>query len=99
MKAVILDEEAQKELHEAIEWHNDRQQRLGLESQNEVEEAVDRIPLDPGVGARYRNTAYRFYRVKRFPYILYYLDPPDAVWVAALAHERRKPGYWRKRTP
>jgi hypothetical protein len=53
MKAVILDEEAQKELNEAIEWYNDRQQRLGLELQNEVEEAVDRIRLDPGVGACY----------------------------------------------
>jgi toxin ParE1/3/4 len=99
MKAVILDEEAQKELNEAIDWYNDRQQRLGHELQNEVEEAVDRIRLDPGVGARYRSTAYRFYRVKRFPYILYYLDLADAIWVAAIAHERRRPGYWRKRVP
>jgi toxin ParE1/3/4 len=99
MKAVILDEEAQKELNEAIEWYNDRQQRLGLELQNEVEEAVDRIRLDPGVGACYRNTAYRFYRVNRFPYILYYLELADVIWVAAIAHERRRPGYWRKRTP
>ena len=99
MKAVVIDSEARDELVGAKEWYNDRQPGLGLELQNEVEAAVDRIRRDPQIGARYRNTAYRFYRVRRFPYILYYLDLPDALWIAAIAHERRRPGYWRRRSP
>jgi len=99
MKFVSVDPEAREELDEAIGWYNGRQECLGLELQTEVEAAVRRIRLDPGIGARYRNTAYRFFRVNRFPYIVYYLDLDDSIWVAAIAHERRRPGYWRKRTP
>jgi toxin ParE1/3/4 len=99
MKPIIIDAEARAELDEAMEWYNDRQQGLGLELQHEVEAAISRIRVDAGIGARYRNTAYRFYRVKRFPYVLYYLDLPEAIWLVAIAHGRRRPGYWRKRTP
>lgn len=98
MKRVIIDEEARAELDDAMNWYNERQMGLGLQLQDEVEAAVQRIRHDPMIGARYRNTAYRFYRTKRFPYVLYYLDLPDAIWIAAVAHERRRPGYWKRRT-
>ena len=99
MKAVIVDAEARAELDGAMEWYDHRQQGLGLELLHEVEAAINRIGSDPKIGARYRNTAYHFYRVKRFPYVLYYLDLPDTIWIAAIAHERRRPGYWRRRMP
>jgi toxin ParE1/3/4 len=99
MKPVIFDREAKAELDDAIGWYNDKQEELGLDLQDEVEKAVARIKRDPGIGARYRNTDFRFYRVKRFPYLLYYLELENAIWIAAVAHERRRPGYWRKRSP
>lgn len=36
-------------------------------------------------------------RVAGFPYRLVYLVQPADVVVVALAHEKRKPGYWRDR--
>jgi len=99
MKTVVFDREAKAELDDAIGWYNDKQEELGLDLQDEVEAAVAKIKRDPGIGARYRNTDFRFLRVKRFPYLLYYLELENAIWVAAVAHERRKPGYWRKRSP
>jgi toxin ParE1/3/4 len=36
-------------------------------------------------------------RLKQFPFSLLYLDRPDYIWVVAVAHGRRKPGYWRDR--
>jgi toxin ParE1/3/4 len=99
MKPVIIHREAKAELDEAIGWYNDKQDGLGLDLQEEVENAVVRIERDSGVGASYRNTDFRFCHVKRFPYILYYLELDDYLWVAAIAHERRRPGYWRKRSP
>lgn len=99
MKSIILDSEARAELIEAEAWYDDRQFGVGLELHEEVDAALLRIQNDPGVGARYRNTDYRFFRVRRFPYLLYYLDLPDSIWIAAVAHERRRPNYWRKRKP
>ena len=73
MKSVSVDTEAREELDEAIGWYNERREGLGHELQSEVEAAVTRIRIDPGIGARYRNTSYRFFRVNRFPYIVYYI--------------------------
>jgi hypothetical protein len=35
----------------------------------------------------------------RFPYALIYEDFPDRVWIAAVAHYSRRPGYWSHRRP
>ena len=99
MKFLVLHRETREELDEAIGWYNDTQDGLGLDLHDEVEAALSKIERDPGIGARYRNTPYRFYRVKRFPYVIYYLELDAVIWISDIAHERRRPGYWRKRSP
>jgi len=32
-----------------------------------------------------------------FPHLVVYLDQPDRVWIVAVMHGRRQPGYWRER--
>lgn len=32
-----------------------------------------------------------------FPYSVLYLDQPDRVWIVAVMHGKRRPGYWRNR--
>jgi toxin ParE1/3/4 len=32
-----------------------------------------------------------------FPYAVIYLDQPDRVWIVAIMHCKRRPGYWRER--
>lgn len=41
------------------------------------------------------------YRLKRFPYRLYYVHFPLAqlVRIYAVMHEKRRPQYWRERVP
>jgi hypothetical protein len=34
---------------------------------------------------------------RKFPYSVVYLDQPDRVWIVALMHAKRRPGYWRER--
>ena len=89
MRPLQIHDEALAELNEA----------MGLELHDEVVAALGRIEADPGIGARYRNTSFRFYRVKRFPYLIYYQEQERLFWVAAIAHGRRRPNYWRKRKP
>jgi hypothetical protein len=32
-----------------------------------------------------------------FPFSIVYLDDPDAVKIVAVAHHKRRPGYWKGR--
>ena len=36
-------------------------------------------------------------RIEQFPFSLLYINRPDYVWVVAIAHASRKPGYWKNR--
>ncbi len=49
--------------------------------------------------ARYKNTDYRKCVIQRFPYVMYYMDLDAVIWIAAIAHAKRRPGYWMSRTP
>ena len=58
----------------------------------EVSAGVGRLPQFPRTSATYSKLA-------RFPYLLIFHERPDdeEVDIVAIAHERRRPGYWRDR--
>jgi toxin ParE1/3/4 len=37
------------------------------------------------------------FRLTQFPFSLLYINRADYLWVVAVAHGNRKPGYWKKR--
>ena len=97
MKPVIIHRSARKELDGAIAHYESIRTGLGLDLQDEVEHAVSRLQADPQLGPRYKATEYRFWLIRRFPYVVYYLELDEFIWVAAVAHGRRRPGYWTRR--
>jgi plasmid stabilization system protein ParE len=62
------------------------------------DDAVARIGHSPGTGSP-DMFGTRFCRLKKFPYRLVYVEEPTRVLVIAVPHDRRKPGYWRRRVP
>jgi plasmid stabilization system protein ParE len=93
---IRLLEPAQQELDEAMAWYSDQAPGLGdaflietlkaLKLANQFPHAWH--PLSPQI---------RRCRLNRFPYsIIYSLDGDDLL-VIAIAHQHRKPGYWRDR--
>jgi plasmid stabilization system protein ParE len=62
-----------------------------------VDRVVESISESPDLGAPFRGP-FRWMRTRRFPYVLYYeaLDP-SRIMVYAVAHARRRPGYWQRR--
>ena len=97
MKPVFLQSEAKAELRKARRWYKQRQQGLGDSLLEEVLQSLDRIERDNSLGMLYAGGLFRFHRLKRFPYVLYYECLPDKIRVVAIAHERRRPNYWRRR--
>ena len=94
--SIRLLEPAQTELNEAISWYAEQAPGLGdafLLEALKVLNLIDQFPqawhpLTPEI---------RRCRLKRFPYsVVYTLDAAD-ILVLAVAHQHRRPGYWRKR--
>jgi len=46
---------------------------------------------------RWHRTDVRKYILKRFPYLIFYVDYPECIRVLAVAHTSRRPGYWKTR--
>lgn len=69
---------------------------LGYAFIAEFERAMDLLRLHPQLGALWRGMARRL-PLRRFPYSIVYELRPTELRVLALAHQRRKPGYWRGR--
>lgn len=99
MTRVVVHQEAKAELRKARRWYELQRPGLGYDLLDEVQSGLSKIEADASTGVRYENTRYRFYRLKRFPYLLYFVALHDHVCVVAIAHARRRPGYWRRRKP
>jgi hypothetical protein len=88
---------AAKEYREARDWYERRRDGLGDRFKAEVDRAVARIAAQPDRWPAFR-ARFRRVRVGRFPYTLYYRAvSPTRALVLAVAHGRRRPGYWTRR--
>ncbi len=87
------------ELEAAIDWYDDRRSGLGLEFELEIDAAMDRIEELPRAWPHWPgDDDFRVVRVHRFPYHLPYHIDGDRAVVMAVAHDKRRRGYWRERS-
>jgi plasmid stabilization system protein ParE len=96
--SIRTDSLASLELAEAVRWYELKRPGLGGELLDEVARAIDRLALNPDAGnptSADRNT--RRLLVSRFPYQIVYRIHPGEIVVVALAHLKRRPGYWKHR--
>jgi len=63
---------------------------------DELDHAVNQIAATPAQWPPYLHGT-RFYRLRRFPFLIVYRETALGVQVVAVAHARRRPGYWRRR--
>ena len=96
---MVVHSAAQAELRKSRRWYEKRQPGVGLELLGDVRGALHRIQDDPEIGVRFLGTECRFYKTKRFPFVIYYVELSDHICVMAIAHNRRRPGFWRRRKP
>jgi len=97
LKPVRFHSAAEAEIIAAATYYDEQVEGLGREFISEIARAMESIQTAPVSWPRYNRTSYRLYVAHRFPYVIYFLDLPDALWVAAVAHGNQRPGYWRSR--
>jgi plasmid stabilization system protein ParE len=99
---VRISEQAEAEMAEAARWYETHRAGLGAEFLDAVDGAVTRIAETPQMRSmvpRISDVAIRRMPVRRFPYHVVYLQLPNRLQVLAIAHDRRRPGYWVGRLP
>ena len=99
MKPVIFHTEAEAELRAAVAYYEEQRRGLDREFQAEVEAAIASIRQAPAAFPQHDEQGTRKQLLRRFPYTIFYLELEESIWVAAVAHQRRRPGYWIGRSP
>jgi plasmid stabilization system protein ParE len=87
---------ARREVEDAQAWYEQRSILAASAFLREFSTAVQRIGEAPG---RYPAAGAGTHRIllDRFPFSIYYRIGSDVVTVMAVAHQKRRPGYWSSR--
>lgn len=90
--------EAQRELDEGIAWYEADYPGRGRRFFDAVQATAKRVLAAPNTFPLWRRRRdIRFAVVPRFPYTLIFRGEGEAVVIYAVAHNKRRPGYWQKR--
>ena len=99
MKPIAIHADAETEVREGIAYYEARRPGLGRKFRLSFEAVVDLIRGCPEAAAVLDARGTRKQRFQGFPYTVYYVDMEDSLWIAAVAHQKRRPGYWSDRDP
>ena len=99
MKPLVISTPASEELAEAVQWTDARRPGWGGKLFDAVVHATDLILTHPEIGeARTGRHASRQLRVLGFPYYVAYRIREHEIYIVAIAHTSRRPGYWKSRS-
>jgi plasmid stabilization system protein ParE len=98
---VIIDEQAQEEARQQVEWYRQRNPAAARRLEELVISTVERIARNPLefslMEVRDNPGDIRRVRLRNFPLLIIYQVLADEVLIVAFAHTSREPEYWRAR--
>jgi plasmid stabilization system protein ParE len=90
--------EARHEFLESVAFYEAIQVGLGGRFRRSVEAAVELAASIPFAGTPHKHGTRRVF-TKKFPFSIVYLVADNEIVIFAVAHFRRRPGYWKARRP
>jgi toxin ParE1/3/4 len=84
------------ETRAAVDWYRERSASAARVFVQEIDRAISRIAERPQIWPYYAHGTQR-YLLRRFPFFVVYRQTSVRIVVVAIAHARRKPGYWKER--
>jgi plasmid stabilization system protein ParE len=94
---IHLRQIAKRDLREAVTWYRERDSSLATRFLDEVYKTLDlleRFPNTGGLVFGIHEPDTRQLPVDTFPYQIVLRRFSDRISVLAIAHERKRPGYW-----
>ena len=95
MKIEFLPE-ADEEFREAARYYESEAAGVGLSFIVGVHKAVDEIAALP-LAAQIERAGIRKKVLRHFSYNIFYAIETDTIVIVAVAHQRKRPNYWRTR--
>jgi len=96
VRRVAFHPEARDELIAAARVYESHSSGLGLEFILAVQRTYERLRRHPGSGHPFGRRLRRLL-LPKFPYGVLYQVEADLIYIVAVMHLRRRPGYWRSR--
>ena len=93
---IRLHPTALEEAEAATNWYRQRSVRAAELFLDELDRAVTQLQTDATQFPEYLFGTRRLL-LRRFPYLVIFRLTKTAIEVIAIAHGRRRPGYWRER--
>lgn len=88
---------ASREVEDAFAWYLERSLRAAESFLREFERGLGLVKETPRLWPRFE-AGTRRYVLRRFPYSIVYRElGEDVIEVVAVAHDKRRPGYWHDR--
>ena len=97
MSELIFHPEVSLEIKASFNWYEAQVEGLGSDFLSELESAYQAIEELPNTWPKFK-TNFRRYLLSKFPYSVIYRPGPQGVFVLAVMHNHRNPGYWENRT-
>jgi len=98
VKPHLFHPEASQEYAQAAEYYAGIAPELGGRFYDEIERLIREIRQQPERFLSFQPPARRAL-ARQFPYSIVYLEAPEYIWIMAVMHAKRQPGYWRDRRP
>lgn len=96
MKRLLFDPRAQRDVDEAITYYAGVHPPAGVGLLDAIDHVLKLVCHHPDAGTLLRRGA-RKWPLSKFPYLIVYRVEGDDLVVLAIAHMRRRPGFWLER--
>ena len=93
---IKLHPHARAELRDARTWYFERSPLSAIAFAQTVENALFRISKAPN-SFPLADHGTRKFILQRFPFNIFYLTRETEIVIVAVAHQKRRPGYWSNR--
>jgi len=96
MKRIEVSPAAEAEMIGAFEWYWMQSESAALGFDAEVRAALVALRQTPQVSLPYLLGTRRML-LKRYPFFVVFRESPPTIQIIAVAHMKRRPGYWKNR--
>ncbi len=96
MPKIIFHPEISSEIKASYSWYQEQAAGLGDDFIVELESAYEAITELPETWPKFQK-GFRRFLLTRFPYSIVYKHTAENIFVIAVMHNSRKPGYWLSR--
>ncbi len=96
LKPIRLRSETEQEIEDAFEYYRRQSPDAAVRFLNAITQSIRKIQNNPRLYPSYtKNTRRRI--LGSFPFSVIYQEKEEVILIVAIAHAKRREGYWMKR--